>query len=428
MWLITLLHSSNFLLAVLIIYYLGGIQRNLLYAFAMFVYFVFTLYTPTVNYWTGNTVLYGTDFSDYHTQGMLIYTVGVFAFSISYYLIARRKKYISFSFIQQLPDYSWRWLDVFFYGCWIIIFLNVQLGGRNFIQMFDLTNPDWRLGVWGFEGAIPYLADIPDTLTAVLIMAIATSTKRTKLLCWIVPTFVMFLLFGWRYRIIFVLLAFIFNYLLTQQNSRSTWAKLVAMLLVAGLVVNFITLNRWAVAKREFDKVRWDLTLFTNDLLLNETNNSQTFFSTIKYIQEKNIPPDYGETMFLFTLYRAIPARFFENNKKPEPPNLAIMHQAFDPEIKGEGNPAICNIAEYYLSFRWLGVIVGMSILGILLALLSPDVQNLNYKAVYLTICAFLFQVITRGYFPQNVELLAYLSLPYFVFVGYQWAKNNIKL
>ena len=114
------------------------------------------------------------------------------------------------------------------------------------------------------------------------------------------------------------------------------------------VTINFITLNRYVIVHRDFDQIRWDLSLFDNRLFLNETNNSIIFFSVLKHVHEDNVPPDYGQSMFVSSAVRFLPSSFFPDNEKPFPPNLDTIYESFTFEEGREGKPAVTNIGEYY--------------------------------------------------------------------------------
>ena len=179
------------------------------------------------------------------------------------------------------------------------------------------------------------------------------------------------------------------------------------------VVIDFITLNRYVVVHRDFDQIRWNLALFDNKLFLNETNNSIIFFSVLKHVQQHNVPPDYGQSMFVSSAMRFLPASVFADNQKPFPPNLKAIYNSFTFEEDRDGNPAVTNIGEYYLSFREGGVAFFMFLLGGLVAKIKVNIRQPASVAFYCIVAALLFQIITRGFLPQVIELTFYMLLPF---------------
>jgi hypothetical protein len=179
----------------------------------------------------------------------------------------------------------------------------------------------------------------------------------------------------------------------------------------------WLTLNRIRFSQRLFKKMDHNLAHFDLRLLANETNNSQTFGVVLGYYHAKNLGPDGVLATPTFVAVRAVPAFLFPDNKKPLPPLLGHIKEAYSATPAGaELHPAVSNLEEYYLGYGAWGVIVGMLFLAGLcrwMATWGPMGGSLG--------TVFLFQFISRGYLPQQVDLAFFLALPWGLLYLWQW-------
>jgi hypothetical protein len=186
--------------------------------------------------------------------------------------------------------------------------------------------------------------------------------------------------------------------------------------------VAWLTLNRIRFSQRLFHKLDHNLTHFDLRLLANETNNSQTFRVLLGYYHKNNVSADGLLATPTFVWVRAIPARFFSEGIKPVSPLLANIRRAYDATPEGEElHPAVSNIEEYYLGFGAWGIIIGMAMMAWLCRWLGAQAPLIGSLGTI-----FLFQFISRGYLPQQVDLAAFLALPLvLLYLWYRFRKRN---
>ncbi|SDL60505.1 hypothetical protein SAMN05421823_10728 [Catalinimonas alkaloidigena] len=433
LWVPILTHLVNFGVSVWVVHEKGGLRANLPYSLVLGLYFVFTFYTPVVNVWAGNLTLYGHAFGAYVESGLLLYSMGVAAFSLGYLLLpapARRplKSRWSAAWVQQKLPMLWG----IFAG---VIFVNLLILG--------VLSNRWSLTLLFYAGGYsPYLEACTDSLITLFTLALVCRVRLRWLVVAGVLLFGLFMLAGWRYRIVMLLIIVGGWWLMQARVSPRFWTKAVLGTVLAGIVVMWITLNRAVIVHGWYEAITFDLTQFDESEIRYQTNNSQAFFSVLEYLDRPDVSFDYGRTMFGFILVRPLPAFLFPEGQKPDPPALTLLHQAFAPTDE-RVTAALTNLGEWYVAFGLPGVVLGMMAFGCLLSRFPPprmarastsDVAPMPeqrpaapvlHQTLYLLLTAWLFQYVTRGYLPQHVELAVYLMLPLGALAW--WARREAK-
>jgi oligosaccharide repeat unit polymerase len=195
--------------------------------------------------------------------------------------------------------------------------------------------------------------------------------------------------------------------------------------------INFITLNRRALRTLEFSDVTFESKvengLSPYQLIMHQTDNYKTEMMVVKHIRDNNVDYDYGESMFTHIFIRIIPASFFENDKKPEIPQLNIIKSSFNSKEGRYAGAAVSNVIEYYIAFGVVGIVFFMTILGVFLGYIAKktNLSNSRDRVIVVMIAMVMFQEITRGYLPQNVTLLAFLLITLKLFYKKQYVSNH---
>lgn len=398
---------------------LGGTTRHIAFCFSLFVYFVYTVYTPVSNYFGGYHSLYGIDYVNYFSESIAVDIVGIFALSLGYWSSVHLRPTRPFQALQIRYDlrHPIIILSVLLLICFIALIINLVRASFDFSTLFDFHNQSNTPLLFGLSSPHPefnYIEALSDTLVALLILLF--NYKMPRRIWWILAFICgfYFLLAGWRYRFILLAVGCLAHYWYNLRwFPRDYWrVTLLALSVVLGIAV--LTLNRMAIASRQGEETTLDLTRFDNRLFAEQTINAQVFMLMLRYRDEHNIQADYGQSMFKQTAYRAMPTYMFTDSIKPYPPLLKWQSEAQGTSAKGEiRTGAITNLEEYYLSFGWVGLFLLASMLGFLLGRLVhfPPTDDF-YVGIKLLLTAFMFQLITRGYFPQQVELFVYLMFP----------------
>ena len=121
----------------------------------------------------------------------------------------------------------------------------------------------------------------------------------------------------------------------------------------------------------------------------------------------------FGRQMILGSLTLFIPRAIWPG--KPSPMIYEIVNLLYGKRAVLDG-VAYPNLSEYYVEFGYIGIIACMFILGLLCrycrGLFTEGGKSSLALALYCVIFPALFQVIIRGYMPQNFSMLVFLIAP----------------
>ncbi|MES2388925.1 MAG: hypothetical protein V4543_13060 [Bacteroidota bacterium] len=427
-----------FVSAAWAVYRFGGLQRHAAFGFCMLIYFFLLFFTPACNYLLHTQTLNGISYAAYTEKGLSIYCLGLAAFTGIYFYTARN---LPLFMLPQLlrklvrTKAIHRRLQLLFWLFLFIMLLNIQLGGADLAAVFNFKTRNVQGIIFRSHNFSGWLEASNTCLVSVLILAAVYGIPRSRILFWSLITGFFFLFSGLRYRLILVLMGWSLNWFMKLGFSRRNILKITTFTFLAVISLQYLTINRWAIAKRRWEYLTPDITRFSIRTLLTETNNSQVFFCVLKYRDENNEPFDLGKGMFGGIITRAIPASFFPKGLKPLPRSLEVVIAATKPPDQRNGIGALSNIDEYYTSFGYPGVVVFMGLLAYFLARMPVPMtekisavhkadmiqensilnEQTDTLALYAILVPGLFQLLTRGYFPQQFELYVFLLLPLFL-------------
>ncbi|MGB3619293.1 MAG: hypothetical protein WBA12_14330 [Catalinimonas sp.] len=409
-WLPALLHGLGLATGGLVLWWAGGARRNLPLLLVLGLYAVLTWYTPVVNYLTGNTTLYGTDFTDRVGETLMIYALAVNALLLGYLARPTPSRRLTRVLERwEVPeDFVRRKLPLL----WLVV------GGIVALNLALFAVLHWPVSLHGVlysVGVSPYLEGFTDSLLTVFILSWLTRRTGWKsLVGWSICLLLLlgfFFLINWRYRIIMTMIMLLGDYLLRRGV---TW-RLLASAGAAALTVILITVNRGVLFYGRYHELTLDITQFNERTVRDQTNNSQMFGVLLGYLDRPDVHHDWGYSTFGFIPLRAVPGQLFPGGKKPLPPLMEAIQRAFPPTGKAIPS-AVTNVGEAYFAFGLPGVLGVMFLFGYLLRAAPPPHDGpgggVLHRALYLLFTAWLFQYVTRGYLPQHVELAAYLLLP----------------
>jgi hypothetical protein len=107
-----------------------------------------------------------------------------------------------------------------------------------------------------------------------------------------------------------------------------------------------------------------------------------------------------------------VPSFFFKNETKPYPPP---QFPIIDDAINGtrDNGEAVTSLGGSFIAFYYPGIYIMAFLLGYIIAKLQNRFEY-NYLSMItgIIINLALFQWISRGYFPQEVDHLAYMLFP----------------
>ena len=196
---------------------------------------------------------------------------------------------------------------------------------------------------------------------------------------------------------------------------RMLWVVVAGVLGLA--VFAWMQANRYRLARGDA-MVFWglqDLTL--NNLLApleTDLSTYRAFYSmTVRY--PDTYPYMIGKTFF-YTLVLFVPRALWAG--KPDNPVREMIEHSLNMRARLSGT-AVANIGEFYANFGVLGVLAGLYLFGMVLAMLkkrfleATERKDTDFLCLYAVLFPLLYQWVARGNFCGNFYLTLFAILPY---------------
>lgn len=170
-----------------------------------------------------------------------------------------------------------------------------------------------------------------------------------------------------------------------------------------------------AIAKRQFHLITNNLSQFDFQIFTQELSNSRTFHATLQYLEKQKIDRGGFSSWATHLLNKMHPKSDFKNGERPKPWILNVTKDWIPPGWPYNPNPAVSQMEEFYLTFGWLGLLLGMGLMGFLVALMDFRSQSIGIQALQTICIALSFQWISRGFFLYQVQISLAVLLPFAV-------------
>ena len=404
----TLWYSFFPLLPLLIGFYLhlmlghkkGGVSKPAI--FYLFLLGVYLVYVPITDRLLGINSFFGYQLpfgKAIDTRIAIIYSLVIFSFSMGSLLPALffKRNSVSIRGLNGIEKsdrfrtvlYAWQVL------VWGFFFFNLSASGISILGVFDPFNRSEQAIL--FSAAFRYpLLDLCTLSIPVCLFLLLQSGRKLGVLWWVFLIFwlVISILGGWRFRVILFVLFLVF----WQLSLAYRWKVLLSSAIILSLVLAWLTLNRMAIAKRQFDLITFDLTQFDPALFNNEFSNSRTFRATLSAPGADLAPGLNG---------------WIKTDNSTKPWILEISKSWIPDGWPWNPNPALSQPEEFYLLFGLFGMSLAMFLLGIwtgFLGLIGGDKLSDAFQIVG---TALLFQWISRGYFLFQLKITVICLLPF---------------
>jgi hypothetical protein len=203
-------------------------------------------------------------------------------------------------------------------------------------------------------------------------------------------------------------------------------SKQIFKIVSGGLIIlyffAFITVNRYSLILAKFSDIQYNPVKYKIvNLLAEQTRGALDDINIVKYYEVNDHPEyDYGIT-FLYFVVRAIPRAIIGDYKDQlyPPPAFPIIDKAFNlpPEWAATGEAPL-HYAYFLIAGNIWFLFAGAFIVGLILGMIQRNIDYTNPKDQLLSIiiCLGLFMWITRGYFPQFVDNIVFLLIPYWIY------------
>ena len=278
---------------------------------------------------------------------------------------------------------------------WMLYFFNLWSSGISLSGLFNPFHREEDGILFSAAFSFPLLELLSASVPVCLFLLMALKQYR-KPVWWLFFIFwlLMSLLGGWRFRIIlfglFSLLLFI--------DSEYRKKGFVLYFLVFVLSMAWLTLNRMAIAKRQFNLVTFDLRQFDLSVFNNEFSNCRTFRACLSMPQSGSFPGFQG---------------WMKEGPDMKPWIIQFSKSWIPDGWPWNPNPALSQPEEFYLLFGWMGLLLLMIFSGMLTAWLDRMRHNLFSSLFAVVLTALLFQWISRGFFPFQLKITVICLLPF---------------
>jgi len=270
---------------------------------------------------------------------------------------------------------------------------------------------------YGVKGLSYYLQNLVDSLVMLILIAYASNLKKKYLVLMLIGAIFFIIPFGFRYRLIYLILGFFILFFYKNQLSVRNFLAPMTLMFFLVLAFLFLGANRTIIVGQDHTK-QFTLQLLDVNKIVMQARGSYVDLAIYQGIENGDIVHDHGKSFFYYTLIRAIPASYFEGGIKPYPPILMqdvdkVLNLQSPPDCPGcRTGEAQTIMGAVYYSFGAGGIAVIAILIGCLLRFHAN--QQKDYLSMLWGLVTFLalFMFITRGYFPQVIDNWFYLALP----------------
>ncbi|MFD2573460.1 hypothetical protein ACFSUS_22665 [Spirosoma soli] len=401
-----------------------GMRQVIPFVFCLALLLIYCLVTPMAFYLicretvTGDIGAFqfvGKSILEYYEEGMLAYMVANICFVAGF---ARSEIPAEPSRIEPDADAAacLRRLVVRLYVVFMAIVVgDIAVSGINVLDILLGASVESLMSSQSVTNTY-YLRAFADSIITVLVLYAYLDGKRLTLGLLLVPAFILFALLGFRYRIILTLLGLLIVYLTRDGLKINVW-RWAAMGIAFLYVLFTITYNRWFFITGAYDRLTVNPADYDYSMFLDQTRGSLADFNLLRYYDENpETAHDYGVSMFGYVLIRVIPKQLFDGGEKPYPsPYIDVLDRSLElPRHWVRIGEANLHYGAFYAGFGWLGFISLPFAMGLWINYFvrhNPSATPLGLmKQIALSLA--LFQLITRGYFPQFIDHLVYLFIP----------------
>ena len=403
-------------LCVILIFVLGivtvlvlGIKKHYFYLFVTGFQIIYLFNTPFHRFLIDDYSIVAQNVRDYFPFGFSLIFLHVLIFNLCYFITY--SNYKKLSFVNEVDDVRMRKMVVkVFTVLFIMIFLNTLAGGINLV---DVVLGKTETTTLGLPGATYYIQNFADSLITLLVAAYIFRVKRRHQILMFVLGFILFIILGFRYRILLTVFAIVLYHIYSKGIKARLFFRYFVFAIIFLYSLLFLTYNRVKLYSAQYEDLTYEPSQFNYDIFFDQAKGSLVDFAIYKALDTDIIESDKGETMFLYVFIKMTPARFFSEGKKPYPPPF---FPALDKAIGGSRDigEAATILGSFYFAFSTLGVILISVILGVVTKRLTVyGVRPLSFLLNVMIMMA-IFQFYTRGYLPQFVDHLAYMVFPWF--------------
>lgn len=304
---------------------------------------------------------------------------------------------------------------------WIVSLLVSIMQGRSLAYVISFGTQGYNNAIfnsYGDDGGLAFLGKMANSMIIPWGIILVSERKRILRIIVTILTVSMFYITGFRYMIVLMALA----YLCIAFRVKGKKPKTGTMVLVTVLLIMFVSVLGYARANMRLGKdIDWNGFNFeaVEYALVSNFNIFLPFYGLVNTYPAEHFFT-LGHSMFYESIIYFIPRAIWPAKpvaKISSSVAVAMMQSTNEFTISTVGM-AWPNIGEYYMEFGTIGVFLFMYLFGVIMkksVSLYNSESELNVVIYGITLGVF-FQLLTRGYSPNNVGMLAFLYFPLIIF------------
>ena len=380
----------------------------LLYIIVVQIFYL--MFTPWYNYLDNDNFAFNTLLSTYdYSLGLFILSLHLVFFYLGYLIFELKKNDKIFKYPHnQSVNYNIGIKVSKFYLLLLLMLTINAISGE--INLYDILVGKEESETLGFKGATNYLSSFADSLIILFLMSIYFKSKKVFNIVFMTITVILFLILGFRYRLLLLAFGIMFIYIKTNLKSGRKVIKLGILGFFFFFIFMFFSENRINFYSQNYSKIVYNPLDFNYSSIRDNTQGSLVDFAIYKYMGDDRTNHDLGESMFIYPIIMLTPSSFFKNSEKPYPaPQINAIDDALGvPRSYGQ---ACTFLGMSFFSFSYFGVIVFSFLFGMCIS--SWEINNANNLKLFINISFLLasFQLYTRGYFGLFLLPLVYMLI-----------------
>lgn len=405
-----LLFNTLIVSTALFIIFLRNYRNHISLLYVIFIQIFYLLFTPWYNYLDNDYFVFNTRLSIYdYSLGLFILSLHLVFFYLGYLIFELKKNHKFLKSLQnQGVNYNNSSKVTKFYLLLLLILTVNAISGE--ISLYDILVGKEETATLGFKGATNYISSFADSLIILFLMSIYFKSKKVFNIIFMIITVILFLILGFRYRLLLLSFGLIFIYIKSNLNSGRNIIKLGLLGFFFFIIFMFFSENRINFYSQNYNDIVYNPFDFNYSSIRDNTQGSLVDFAIYKYLGDDNTNHDLGETMFIYPIIMVTPSSFFKNSEKPYPaPQINAIDNALGvPRSYGQ---ACTFIGMSFFSFSYFGVIFFSFLFGTCISFWEIHYANNLKLFIKISFLLASFQLYTRGYFGLFLLPLVYMLI-----------------
>lgn len=386
------------------------------YVIVTTVYALLYYFAPLLMFGMGETDRFGVDVTPYGLTATAFVILGHVAFTLGYFLKDSNasKSRESRLFVEPSNIVTAAHLSFVLWTLFLTVVLVYQ-SSRGFSVSYILSGGMIGSSDSGIEeGGLQFLSYFSYSLISSWLLIYCYSQNQfIKIITFVITTSVIFF-GGTRAAILIPLLCpLVYSYVIKRKSPSilSIGSAVLALVMLFAVM----QVARAGVRSGDGFNIAGETLSSLFEPFQAEIDDFKAFYAVLGVVPAKH---DYlfGSTMIGYSLVLLVPRALWPG--KPYPETYEIVRLAFG-DYAVKAGVAYPGIAEYYVEFGVIGIVVCMLILGIVCSWMKGLYINSSGRslalALYSVLLPALFQFIIRGYMPQNLTMVLFLLFPIYL-------------